>query len=138
MSGVFERNRALSTFEFFSSAIELRAEATRVAMSDAIPKRWRFTFAEPMAATARDVVANVVTADAFYPNTPENVVARKRHLTLAIAACEMLCQDLQCAMALGLPVKASRLEGLLERVEHEVKLLKGARSGVKLIGKGVE
>ncbi len=95
MSGVPERLRNLSEREFYHVAVELRVEVLGIVASSVIPKSRRFTFAVPMAQTARDVVMEVVTADAFYPGSEENVAARKRHLTLAIAACEMLMQDAQ-------------------------------------------
>jgi len=37
---------------------------------------------------------------------------------------------------MGLPIKAARLEGILDRIDSDIKLIKGARAGVKLIGKG--
>ena len=79
---------------------------------------------------------NIVKSDAFYPNSAENVAARKRFLTLAVADCEQLYQDMQCMLAMGLPVKVSRLDCVSEMIDREIKLLKGARNGVKPIGKG--
>ena len=35
-----------------------------------------------------------------------------------------------------LAIKAARLEGILDRIDSDIKLIKGARAGVKLIGKG--
>lgn len=95
MSGVPERLRNLSEREFYNNAIELRVEVLGIITSSAIPKSQRFTFAVPMAETARSVVYNIVKSEAFYPNTPENVAARKRYLTLAVADCEQLYQDAQ-------------------------------------------
>lgn len=136
MGGVYQRNRNLSSFEYYNSAIALRTEVTKLAVSSSIPKAYRFVFAVPMAETARGIVYNIVKADAFYPNTEENVSARKRYLTLAVADCEQLIQDMQCLMSMGLPIKASRIETIADNVENEIKLIKGARNGVKLIGKG--
>lgn len=136
MSGVYQRNRNLSNFEYYNSAIAPRAEVTKLAVSNSIPKAYRFVFAVPMAETARGIVYNIVKADSFYPNTEENVTARKRYLTLAVADCEQLVQDIQCLLSMGLPVKASRVEAIIDDVEKEIKLIKGARNGVKLIGKG--
>lgn len=84
MSGVPERLRNLSEREFYNTAIELRVEVLGIITSSAIPKSQRFTFAVPMAVTARSVVYNIVKSEAFYPNTAENVAARKRYLTLAV------------------------------------------------------
>ncbi|WP_373198097.1 hypothetical protein [Collinsella aerofaciens] len=89
-----------------------------------------------MAETARSLVFNLVKADAFYPNTARNVEERKHYMTLAIADLQQLYQDLQCLMAMNLPVKVARFEAISESIESDIKLIKGARAGVKLIGKG--
>ena len=129
------RLRNISQFEFYNTAIDIRVRITRLVTSSAVPKSYRFTFAVPMAQTARSMVYNIVTADAFYPNSEDAVTMRKRHLTLAIADCEQLYQDMQCLLAMGLPVPVSRLDEISEALDREIELLKGARKGVKLIGK---
>lgn len=129
------RLRNISQFEFYNTAIDIRVRITRLVTSSAVPKSYRFTFAAPMAQTARSMVYNIVTADAFYPNSEDAVTLRKRHLTLAIADCEQLYQDMQCLLAMGLPVPVSRLDEISEALDREIELLKGARKGVKLIGK---
>lgn len=76
MSGVYMRNRNLSSFEYFNTAVAIRNDVTRLVTSRDVPKSYRFIFAVPMAETARSVVFNLVKADAFYPNTPRNVDER--------------------------------------------------------------
>lgn len=80
------RNRNLSSFEYFNTAVAIRNDVTRLVTSRDVPKSYRFIFAVPMAETARSVVFNLVKADAFYPNTPRNVDERKRYTTLASAS----------------------------------------------------
>ena len=130
------RNRNLSSFEYFNTAVAIRNDVTRLVTSRDVPKSYRFIFAVPMAETARSVVFNLVKADAFYPNTARNVDDRKRYMTLALADLNQLYQDMQSLLAMGLPIKAARLEGILDRIDSDIKLIKGARAGVKLIGKG--
>lgn len=132
MSTVLARYRNISSYEYFNTALRVRKEVTELVTSAAMPKTYRFVVAA-MAQTARDIVSNIVTANAFYPNTEHNVLQRKRYLTLAVAACETLLQDLQCLADLGV-VKVSRCERLANDVETAVKLIKGARKGVKLVG----
>ena len=84
------------------------------------------------------MVFNLVKADAFYPNTQRNVEERKHYMTLALADLNQLYQDLQCLLAMKLPVKVAKFEEISESIENDIKLIKGARAGVKLIGKGVE
>lgn len=136
MSGVYMRNRNLSSFEYFNTAVAIRNDVTRLVTSRDVPKSYRFIFAVPMAETARSVVFNLVKADAFYPNTARNVDERKRYMTLALADLNQLYQDIQSILTMGLPIKAARLEGILDRIDSDIKLIKGARAGVKLIGKG--
>lgn len=136
MSGVYMRNRNLSSFEYFNTAVAVRNDVTRLVTSRDVPKSYRFIFAVPMAETARSVVFNLVKADAFYPNTARNVDERKRYMTLALADLNQLYQDMQSLLTMGLPIKAARLEGILDRIDSDIKLIKGARAGVKLIGKG--
>ena len=136
MSGVYMRNRNLSSFEYFNTAVAIRNDVTRLVASRDVPKSYRFIFAVPMAETARSVVFNLVKADAFYPNTARNVDERKRYMTLALADLNQLYQDMQSLLTMGLPIKAARLEGILDRIDSDIKLIKGARAGVKLIGKG--
>ena len=136
MSGVYMRNRNLRSFEYFNTAVAIRNDVTRLVTSRDVPKSYRFIFAVPMAETARSVVFNLVKADAFYPNTARNVDERKRYMTLALADLNQLYQDMQSLLTMGLPIKAARLEGILDRIDSDIKLIKGARAGVKLIGKG--
>ncbi len=136
MSGVYMRNRNLSSFEYFNTAVAIRNDVTRLVTSRDVPKSYRFIFAVPMAETARSVVFNLVKADAFYPNTSRNIDERKRYMTLALADLNQLYQDMQSLLTMGLPIKAARLEGILDRIDSDIKLIKGARAGVKLIGKG--
>ena len=136
MSGVYMRNRNLSSFEYFNTAVAIRNDVTRLVTSRDVPKSYRFIFAVPMAETARSVVFNLVKADAFYPNTARNVDERKRYMTLVLADLNQLYQDMQSLLTMGLPIKAARLEGILDRIDSDIKLIKGARAGVKLIGKG--
>lgn len=130
------RNRNLSSFEYFNTAVAIRNDVTRLVTSRDVPKSYRFIFAVPMAETARSVVFNLVKADAFYPNKARNVDERKRYMTLALADLNQLYQDMQSLLTMGLPIKAARLEGILDRIDSDIKLIKGARAGVKLIGKG--
>ena len=133
MSTVLARYRDLSNYEYFTTSVRIRKEITALVTSSALPKSYRFVFAVPMAETARSIVHNLVTANAFYPNTEHNVCQRRHYMTLAVADCEQIMQDLQCLIELGI-VKVSRCERMAEDVETAIKLIKGARKGVKLIG----
>lgn len=132
--------RSLSDYEFSSVADELRLEVLSVVSSSAVPKSRRFTFAVPMAETAREVVSEIERGEAYYPNTPRNVEERKSHYSLAIAACNMLMRDVQALIddgkRKGCGTHAHSFERLAELTDREIALLKGARSRVRLLGGG--
>lgn len=133
MSGVYQRNREVSEYKFFTQAIAIRVEVNKLmASSSVVPKAYRLLNAVPTVETARSIVYNVNRADCFYPNTSFNALERKRYLTLAIADCEQLMLDMQCLMGIGLPVNANRFEELAAMVEEEIRLLKGARKNVRV------
>lgn len=135
MGGVYERNRNLSEREFYANAVRLRVEVNRLmASSSVVPKSYRLLNAVPTVETARSVVYNIVKSDAFFPNTEANVQERKRYLTLAIADCSQLKQDIQCLLALGLG-SPKRFEDVIRQIDREIDLLKGSRKGVRLIGR---
>jgi len=133
LSGVYKRNRSLSSCQFYMGSVKVRAEVIRLSASNAIPKSQRFTFVQPMCMSARDAVYNIVRSNAFYPNTDENVYWRKYYLTLAIADLNMLLQDMQCLLVSGSNVSPSRLERIVEMIDDEVVLLKATRNKVKKV-----
>ena len=134
MSSVYERNRSVSAFDFYTDSLDIRVEVNRLA-AKGIDKTYRFILGVPMAQTAYSLVHNINRADSFYPNTTINVQERRKYLTLAVADCEQLCLDLQCAIDMGQPVKVSKLEDLIALVEKTIAEIKGARKKVKLITK---
>ena len=136
MSGVFERNRKLSEFEFYHNAIRIRVEVNKLMASPSVvPKAYRLLNAVPTVETARSIVYNINRSDQFYPNCSANVLERKKYLSLAIADCEQLCQDMQCLIDMGLPININRFEAVVTMVEEEIALLKGARKNVRIVGK---
>ena len=136
MSGVYQRNREVSEYKFFTQAIAIRVEVNKLmASSSVVPKAYRLLNAVPTVETARGSVYNVNRADCFYPNTSFNALERKRYLPLAIADCEQLMRVMQSLMDIGLPENANRFEGLAAMVEEEIRLLKGARKNVRVTGK---
>lgn len=133
---VYQRNRKLSEYEFYTQAIAIRVQVNKLmASSSVVPKAYRLLNAVPTVETARSVVYNINRADQFYPNTSFNVLERRKYLTLAIADCEQLVQDFQCLLEIGLPVDAGKFNEVVDAIEVEIGLLKGARKNVKLLGK---
>ncbi len=134
MGGVPESKRSESKTKFMPNAQAIWDEVERI-QSSKVTKAYRFTLSVPMVETARRCVYNINRADKFYPNTTINVIERRKYLTLAMADAEQLFLDLQHAKRVGIGIKDSRLDNLLDMVEDEMRLLKSARNNVKLIGK---
>jgi hypothetical protein len=147
VSQVYARKRSVSEFEFYTLALAIKVEVNRIALREkVIPKRYRLTNAIPLIDMARNAVYNINRADQFYPNSSFNVLERRKYLTLAIADIEMLCIELQTLIEMGRPddpskppainaIDINKLEPLVDMVEREIALLKGARKNVKLVGK---
>lgn len=136
MSGVYARKRSISDFEFFNTALAIKVEVNRIALNEKIiPKRYRITNAVPLIDMARNMVYNINRSDQFYPNSSFNVLQRRKYLSLAVADCEQLCLELQSLIEMGRPIDVNKLEPLVDMVEREIALLKGARKNVRLVGK---
>ena len=135
MSNVLQRKRSVSDREFYKCAIDIRIELTRIACSEsAVPKRYRVILGAPMVDTAKSLVDNIVRSESFYPNTARGVIYRRHYLTLAIADCHRIVQDLQVLKDIGLPVNLNRLTNVADMLDREMALLKGTRKSVKLTG----
>jgi hypothetical protein len=136
MSGVRRAERTLSSFQFYHNAISIHVEVSKLCHSDkVIPKSWRLSHALPLIELSRSLLRNVTKSDAFYPNTTHNVLKRREYLTLAIADCEELGLEFGLLVPMGLTVNMNRFETIANLINDEIALLKGARKGVKLIGK---
>ena len=135
MSSVLQRKRSVSDREFYKNAIDIRVELTRLACSEsAVPKRYRVILGAPMVETAKSLVDNIAKAEEFYPNTAHGVLYRRHYLTLAIADCHRIVQDVQTLKDIGLPVNLNRLTDLADMIDREIALLKGTRKSVRLTG----
>ena len=130
---VLRKDRNVSDREFIKNAISIRNEVTRLMASQkVVPKSYRLLCAVPAVETAKSLVDNVIRADTFYPNTAHGVVYRKHYLTLAIADCYRIMQDMQSLKDIGLPINVNVFENLADMVDREIGLLKGTRKSARL------
>ena len=125
--------RSVSSQEFFNTALKINADVlSLVSRDDVIPKRYRFLISVPVAETAREIVVEINRAEAFYPSNAANVLQRKKHYNLAIAACEQLYLDIQTIIGnKRLPATAAKFEAVATAILTEIKLIKGARDNTK-------
>lgn len=145
MSGVYARKRSISDYEFYNTARIIKLQVNKLMLNERyVPKRYRFTNAIPAIEMARSIVYNINRADQFYPNSSFNVLQRRKYLSLAIADCEQICLELQDMIDMELGIKEqlkcrqdapNKIEELIDSIEREIALLKGARKNVRIIGK---
>lgn len=135
MSGVHLRDRSLSSYEFYHKAIQIRNTVNKLMCSRKLPKTYRLTNAVPTCQIAREMVYEITKASKFYPNTSLNCHERRRHLALAMAACEQLKLEMQTLLDIEVPISIANMKQLVADCDFEIKLLQGAKNGVKLLGR---
>ena len=132
MSNVLLRMRSLSELEFWKNGAEIRADLTRYLMSEKnVPKRYTFVFTLPGIDLARKMMEEITAANTIYPITEAELEQRRCHQTEAIIKCEQIIQHLQWLID-TLPVMTSSLDGIVEKINKEVALLKAWRKKNKV------
>ena len=113
MSGVYESDRKPSPCDHMALARVLRFEMTALMASEkVVPKKHRLLLSVPTIATARELVNNVETAEAFYPSTAHGVLWRKHYLTIA----GMLGKELDTLTSRKRNTKLTGTAGIDERI----------------------
>jgi hypothetical protein len=83
-------------------------------------------FSENIRLILRNMMLNITAANSVYPSNGAEIQIRRNYQNAAIVNCEQLLQEiLYCEDVM--PVKASKFLPYIERVEFEIKLLKGWR-----------
>ncbi|GHT88882.1 hypothetical protein FACS1894137_17470 [Spirochaetia bacterium] len=72
------------------------------------------------------MMLHITAANTIYPVNEDEILERRRHQNDAIIACEQLMQELLYCEDV-IPIKASKFMPYIERIEFEIKLLKGWR-----------
>jgi len=143
---VHKNKRGLSKLEFYHNARKLRKELTLLTLRDfGIHSRGaKFKedtksqqpegfydeliaeFSGSMRNLTRNMMLNITAGNTIYPTTHEELATRRMYQNGAIVNCEQLLQEiLYCGDVM--PVKASVFMPYVERIEFEIKLLKGWR-----------
>jgi hypothetical protein len=74
----------------------------------------------------RNMMWNITAGNTIYPVNEEEIQERRRRQTAAIINCEQLLQEILFCKDI-MPVKASKFIPYIEKIEFEIKLLKGWR-----------
>jgi hypothetical protein len=130
---VLKNKRGLSQLEFYHNARELRKELTKLLVREFGLKKDNDTlawvieqFRNNITALLRDIMWNITAANTIYPVSREELETRRYYQNKAIIACEELFQELQYCNDV-LPVKVSLFIPYIDRIQTEIRLLKGWR-----------
>jgi hypothetical protein len=141
---VIKSKRSISKLEFYHTARVMRQEITSLLRRDfGIHSRGNAKQIDPnlpddyydedmrdlsrsIKELLRNLMMNITGGNTIYPATLEDTKLRRHYQNQAIVNCEQLHQEfLFCEDTL--PVKASKFVPYIEKIESEIKLLKGWR-----------
>nr|AGS53509.1 hypothetical protein [uncultured bacterium contig00055] len=149
---VHKNKRGLSKLEFYHNARKMRKELTALTLRDfgihARGAKFKadtgsqqpegfydellVEFSTSIRNLLRNLMLNITAANTVYPVIRDELVVRRRYQNGAIINCEQLLQEiLYCADVM--PVKASVFTPYIERIEFEIRLLKGWRKSYSKI-----
>ena len=141
-----KNRRSLSKLEFYHNARKMRKELTALTLRDfglhSRGKKFKEDtgsqqpegyydelleeFSKYIRHLLRSLMRNITAANTIYPVNEREIEERRIYQDRAIIACEQLHQEiLYCEDVI--PVKASTFMPYIERIEFEIKLLKGWR-----------
>lgn len=134
MSNVFVKDRSETKLQFFVNAIGLQKSIITYTMSEKVlPKKWRYALGYPLISLVNELVNNITYANSIFPNNNENLELRKRYQTLAIANCFQIQNSLivmeQCVQT----VKVEQMTEIIDKLSHEIALLKAWQKSNKII-----
>ena len=153
---VHKNKRGLSKLEFYHNARRMRKEISMLTLRDfgihSRGKKFKETtgsqqpegyydelideFSRSMRNLLRNMMLNITAGNTIFPNSLDELALRRRYQTGAIANCEQLLQEiLYCEDVI--PVKASVFVPYVEKIELEIKLLKGWRKSNSKIEKKI-
>ena len=141
---VIKSKRSISKLEFYHNARVMRQEITSLLRRDfGIHSRGNAKQLDPnlpddyydedmrdlsksVKELLKNLIMNITGGNTIYPVTLEDAKLRRYYQNQAIVNCEQLHQEfLFCEDTL--PVKASKFAPYVEKIEFEIKLLKGWR-----------
>jgi hypothetical protein len=143
---VVKNKRGLSKLEFYHNARRVRKEITLLTLRDfgvhsrgadfkaatgsqqpeGFYDELAAEFARNIRTLLRDMMRNITAGNTIYPVNEMEIQERRRYQTAAIINCEQVLQELLYCEEV-MPVKASGFMPYIERIEFEIKLLKGWR-----------
>jgi hypothetical protein len=156
---VLKNKRGLAKLEFYHTARKLREDMTNLLLRDfgvrdkvrkmKTPDNtditvieeypaWLITeFRQNIMRLLRNLIMNITAGNSIYPVSLEELQLRRQYQTAAIINCQQLLQELQfCADIL--PVELGKFLPYAERIDFEIKLLRGWRKANGAIEKAIK
>ena len=143
---VHKNKRGLSRLEFYHNARRMRKELTALVLRDfGIHKRGKVfkdetgsqqpegyydelieEFSQSIRNLLRNMMLNITGGNTIFPTNYDELEMRRRYQNGAIVNCEQILQEILYLDDV-MPIKASVFVPYIERIETEIKLLKGWR-----------
>jgi len=146
----------LSKLEFYHNARQLRENITNLLLRDfgvrdkvrkirteenmqltiieEYPEWLIVYFRDSIVKLLKSLMLNITAANTIYPTNGDELNLRRRYQTGAIVNCEQLLQEFQyCADVL--PIKIEKFLPYVEKIDFEIKLLKGWRKSSNALEK---
>jgi hypothetical protein len=143
---VLKNKRGLSKLEFYHNARLMRKELTLLSLrgfgvhargkafneETGSPQPEGFydellaEFSANVRRLLRNMLLNITAGNTIYPTNAEELQIRRNYQNAAVINCEQLLQEILFCEDV-LPVKASKFLPYIEKIELEIKLLKGWR-----------
>ena len=156
---IVKSKRGLSRLEFYHTARTLREDVTNLLLRDfgvrdkvrkiktedhmeltiieGYPDWLIVSFRQSIMQILRSLMMNITAGNTIYPMSRDELNLRRRYQNGAIVNCEQLLQEFQyCADIL--PLKLEKFLPYVDRIELEIKLLKGWRKSNNVIEKGIK
>jgi len=153
---VLKSRRSLSKLEFYHNARQLRENITNLLLRDfgvrdkvrkirteenmqltiieEYPEWLIVYFRDSIVKLLKSLMLNITAANTIYPTNGDELNLRRRYQTGAIVNCEQLLQEFQyCADVL--PIKIEKFLPYVEKIDFEIKLLKGWRKSSNALEK---
>lgn len=146
----------MSKLEFYHNARQLRENITNLLLRDfgvrdkvrkirteenmqltiieEYPEWLIVYFRDSIVKLLKSLMLNITAANTIYPTNGDELNLRRRYQTGAIVNCEQLLQEFQyCADVL--PIKIEKFLPYVEKIDFEIKLLKGWRKSSNALEK---
>lgn len=125
---VIRSQRSTSDMQFLATARALQIYTIRRCVG--FPKRYTFYVSQPLAAIGTRVYEDVKRGNSIYPTNQHEVQIRRDYFMHALAELQNMISQLEVASEL-FGVEASIMQGWMELVDSEIRLLKAVQKSDK-------